>query len=43
MVSDMVEVLGKGVTSSIFTALKMEADKRLHGTISKALEILSTP
>jgi hypothetical protein len=37
----MVEVLEKRVTSSIFIALKMEeADTRLHGTISKALEIL---
>jgi hypothetical protein len=37
----MVEVLGKGVTSLIFTTLKMEeADTRLHGTISKAFKML---
>jgi hypothetical protein len=41
IIRDMVEVLGKGVTSSIFNALKMEeADIRLHGTKSKAIEIL---
>ena len=33
----MVEVSGKGVTSSNYTALKTKADTRLHGTISKAL------
>jgi len=41
IVRDMVKVLLKGVTTSIFTALKTEeADTRLHGTMSKALEIL---
>jgi hypothetical protein len=41
IVRDMVEVLGKGVTSSIFTARKMEeADTRLRCTISKVIEIL---